>query len=247
MTFGENLFAKNYIEEKTKEAIAKYGFTMEDDYNSVFTFKITTKGFEAKPKAKNITTDSRDYSKIFKTEEIETTINLPFLESNDNDFGLGICFEFERKKFTELFLFQAKYNKAKTDFSSSITRINHYNFEDALTIYSSEKEQTLIVKTMQINTALSKYRSTKDANYLKKAIVSSQKLLEVLQNNFSYTYDRNNNLVCKNLTPCIYDNKTIKLFFTISETAYFYTLKAKVALNDKNYNLDAAAIQITPL
>lgn len=245
--FGENLFAKNYIEEKTKEAIAKYGFTTEDDFNSIFTFKLTTKGFEAKPKAKNITTDSRDYSKIFKTEEVETTINLPFLENKDNDFGLGVCFEFERKKFQELILFQAKYNKAKTDFSSSITRINTYNFEDALMVYSSAQEQSLIVKTMQVNTALSKYNSSKDINYLKNAIASAQELLLVLQNNFSYTYDSKQNLVCKNLTPCIYDNKTIKLFFTISETAYFYTLKAKVSLNDKNYNLDSNTIQITPL
>ncbi len=245
--FSENLFAKNYIEEKTKEAIVKYGFTTDDDYNSVFTFKLTPKGFEAKSRAKNITTDSRDYSKVFKTNEIETTINLPFLESNDNDFGLGVCFEFERKKFTELIVFQAKYNKTRTDFSSSITRINTYNFEDALTIYSSEQEQSLILKTMQINTTLSKYRSTKDINYLKKAIDSCQKLLAVLKNNLSYTYDGSKTLVCKNLTPCVYDNKTIKLFFTINETPYFYTLKAKVALNDKNYNLDAAAIQITPL
>ena len=245
--FGKNFFAKNYIEEKTKEAIAKYGFTVDDDYNSIFTFKLTPKGFEAKPKAKNITTDSRDYTKIFKTEEVETTINLPFIESKDNDFGLGICFEFERKKFQELILFQAKFNKTRTDFSSSITRINTYNFEDALMVYSSGQEQSLIVKTMQVNKTLSKYRSSNDINYLKKAIASAKELLEILQNNFSYTYDRNQNLVCKNLKPCVYDNKTIKLFFTISETAYFFTLKAKVLLNDKNYNLDAAAIQITPL
>lgn len=245
--FGENLFAKNYIEEKTKEAIAKYGFTTDDDYNSLFTFKLTTKGFQAKPKAKNITTDSRDYSKIFRTSEIETTINLPFLESKNNDFGLGVCFEFERKNFQELILFKAKYNKTRTDFSSSITRINTYNFEDALMIYSSDQEQSLIVKTMQVNTTLSNYKSSRDINYLKKAIASTQELLAVLQNNFSYTYDGSKNLVCKNLTPCIYENKTIKLFFTISETAYFYTLKAKVSLNDKNYNLDSATIQITPL
>lgn len=247
MVFGENLFAENYIEEKTRESIAKYGFSTDDDYNSLFTFKITPKGFEAKPKAKNITTDSRDYSKIFKTNEIETTLNLPFLESKDNDFGLGICFEFERKKFQELILFQAKYNKTKTDFSSSITRINAYNFEEALMIYNSDQEQSLIIKTMQVNRALSKYKSSKDVNYLKKAIASNQELLAVLQNNFSYTYDGSKNLVCKNLTPCIYDNKTIKLFFTINETDYFYTLKAKVALNDKNYNLDSPTIQITPL
>ncbi|MGA9638145.1 SNF2-related protein [Flavobacterium sp.] len=245
--FGENLFTQNYIEEKTKDAIAKYGFNTDDDYNSLFTFKFSTKGFEATPKAKNITTDSRDYSKIFKTDEVETTINLPTLNNKDNDFGLGVCFEFERKKFQELILFQAKYNKTKTDFSSSITRINTYNFEDALMFYNSDEEQSLIVKTMQVNTTLSKYKSTKEVTYLKKAIASAQELVTVLQNNFSYTYDGNQNLVRKNLTPCVYDNKTIKLFFTISETAYFYTLKAKVSLNEKNYNLDSNTIQITPL
>ncbi|HAH53794.1 MAG TPA: DNA helicase [Flavobacterium sp.] len=245
--FGENLFAKDYIEEKTKIAIAKYGFTTEDDYNSIFSFKITPKGFEAKPKAKNITTDSRDYSKIFKTEEVDTIINLPFVESEANDFGLGVCFKFDRKKFVELFLFQAKYNKTKTDFSSSITKIDHYNIEDALMIYNSIEEQSLIVKTMQVNRELIKFKTSKDVNYLKKAIASSQELLLALENNFSYTYNCNDSLVRKNLNPCIFDNKTIKLFFTISETAYFYTLKAKLTLDEKNYNLDAAALQITPL
>lgn len=245
--FGENFFAPNYIEEKTAAAIAKYGFSMEDDYNGIFDFKLTPKGFEVKSKAKNITTDSRDYSQIFREKEIESTINLPFIESKDNDFGLGICFEFERKKFQELVLFQAKYNKAKTDFSSSITRINTYNLEDALSIYSSDEEQTLIIKTMQINKALTKFKATKDVNILRNAIASNQKLLEVLQHKLSYTYDEKFNLVRKNLSPCVFDNKSIKLFFVVSETPYFYTLKAKISLNDKNYNLDAAAIQITPL
>jgi SNF2 family DNA or RNA helicase len=245
--FGNNLFAKNYIEEKIKESVTKYGFTTEDDYSSIFSFNITPNGFEAKPKVKNITTDSRDYSKVFQTDIINTTINLPFLDLKDTDFSLGVCFEFEKKKFQELLLFQAKYNKTKTGFSSSITRINYYNIEDALTIYSSDQEQRLIVKTMQLNKLLSKYKLTKDVNYLKKAIASNQDLLEILENSFSYTYDVKNNLVCKNLTPCVFDYKTIKLFFTISETMHFYTLKAKVALNDKNYKLDAAALQITPL
>jgi hypothetical protein len=34
--FGKKLFTKNYIEEKTKEAITKYGFTIHDDYNSIY-------------------------------------------------------------------------------------------------------------------------------------------------------------------------------------------------------------------
>jgi SNF2 family DNA or RNA helicase len=245
--FGNNLFAKNYMEEKAKDAIAKYGFTIEDDYNSIFSFKITPKGFETKSKAKNITTDSRDFSKVFKAEIINTTINLPYLDGRDNDFGLGVCLEFERKKFEQLFLFQAKYNKTRTDFSSSITRVNYYNIEDALTIYSSDQEQRLIIKTMQINKLLSKYKSTKDVNYLKKAIASNQELMDILQNSYSYVYDSKNNLVRKNLEACVYDNRTIKLFFIITETPHFYTLKAKVSLNDKNYNLDAAALQITPL
>lgn len=245
--FGKNLFTKNYIEEKKKEAIAKYGFTINDDYNSIYTFKLTNKGFEAKPKFKNITTDSRDYSKIFNTDEIETTIKLPFLESTNNDFGLGVCFEFDKENFKEVILFQAKYNKARTDFSSSITRINTYNFENVIMVHSSDQEQSLIIKTIQINKALSKFKSSNDVNYLKKAIASNQDLLAVLQNNLSYTYEGSKTLIRKNLTPCIYDNKTIKIFFVIKETPYFYTLKAKVALNDKNYNLDSPSIQITPL
>lgn len=245
--FDNNLFFKNYFEEKIKEAITPYGFTLEDDYNSIFDFSITPKGFQAKPKIKNMITDSRDFSRIFQNENDDTTVNLPYPKNKENEFGLGVYFEFQRKKFEGVTLFQAKYNKTRSDFASSIIPINTYNFEDALTIYSSNEEQFLLTKSIQINKFLSKYKSSKDIGFLKKAIDSNQEFLEIIQNHFSYTYDSNKSLVRKNLIPCTFDKKNIKLFFALSETAYFYTLKAKVAIDGKNYNLNAAAIQITPL
>lgn len=245
--FGDNLFSKNYFDKKIQEVIARYGFTLKDDYNSIFNFKITAKGFEAKAKVKNITIDSKDFSRIFSDEEAETIVNLPYSKIEDDEFGLGIYFEFENKKYKDVTLFQAKYNKTKTDFSSTITPINSYNFEDALTIYTSNEEQSLLAKSIQINKFLSKFKSSKDIDYLKKAIESNQEFFQIIQNKLSYTYENHKSLVRKNLVPCVFEEKTIKLFFTLTETNYFYTLKAKISLNDKNYNLGTASLQITPL
>ncbi|NRS89626.1 ERCC4-related helicase [Flavobacterium sp. 7E] len=245
--FGHDLFSKKYFDTKIQEAIAAYDFTLEDDYHSIFNFSLTPKGFQAKPKIKNMITDSRDFSRIFKDENDDATVYLPNPKTNDNEFGLGVYFEFQRKTFEGVTLFQAKYNKNRTDFSSSITLINTYNFEDALTIYSSNEEQFLLTKSIQINKSLSKYKSSKDIGFLKKAIDSNQEFLQVVQKKLSYTYDNAKSLVRKNLVPCIFEDKTIKLFFTLTETNYFYTLKAKISLDDKNYNLNASAIQISHL
>lgn len=245
--FGDNLFSKTYFEEKTLEAITAQGFTIDDDYNSVFNFSITPKGFVAKPKFKNITTDSRDFSKLFEDEEDYATLNLPIPENQESNFGLGIYFEFEGKKFRTTTLFQAKYNKLKTDFASTITPITTYNFVDALTIYDSDEEHRLIAKSIQINEALGKYNSTKDITYLKKAFASNQDFIQIAQNKLCYNYNNKNTLVRKNLKPIVFENKTISLFFILTETNYFYTLKAKIAIEDKNYNLNATAIQLTPL
>lgn len=245
--FGNDLFSKNYFDKKIQEAIAGYDFTLEDDYNSIFNFSLTPKGFQAKPKIKNMITDSRDFSRIFKDENDDTTVYLPNPKNDENEFGLGVYFEFQRKTFEGVTLFQAKYNKNRTDFASSITLINTYNFEDALTIYSSNEEQFLLTKSIQINKSLSKYKSSKDIGFLKKAVDSNQEFLQVVQKKLSYTYDNAKSLVRKNLVPCIFEDKTIKLFFTLTETNYFYTLKAKVLLDDKNYNLNASAIQISHL
>lgn len=245
--FGDNLFSKNYFQQKTQEAIAAYDFTLEEDYNSIFDFSITPKGFQAKPKIKNMIRDSRDFSRIFQDENDDTTVNLPSSKNQENEFGLGIYFEFQRKNFEGISLFQAKYNKTKTDFASSITPINIYNLEDALTIYTSPEEHSLIAKSIQINKSLAKYKSTKDVDYLKKAIASNKEIIELIPKNLCYIYDGSKNLVRKNLIPCVFDYKTIQLFFTLTETAYFYTLKAKISLDDKNYNINATAIQISPL
>ena len=219
--FGNNLFSQNYFEQKTQEAIAAYDFTLDDDYNSIFNFSITAKGFQAKPKVKNMIMDSRDFSKIFEDDENESILHLPTPKAEVSEYGLGVYFEFERKKFNGIILFQAKYNKTKTDFVSSITSINTNNFEDALVVYSSNKEQFLLTKSIQINKSLAKYHSLKEIGFLKKAIESNQEFIEALQNKFSYIYDRNDSLIRKNLIPCVFENKTIKLFFTLTETNYF--------------------------
>lgn len=245
--FGDNLFTKNYFQEKVLNALAANGFTAEDDYDSIFSFNLTTEGFKVESKMKNMILDSKDFSKIFKDDQEEITINLPYSKNTQNDFGIGIYFDFYKKRFMEFSLFQAKFNKTKTDFSSSISQINTHNFDEALVLYSSDEEHILILKSILIKKALLKYSSSMNIEFLKNAIEANKDFIAIIKKYLCYTYDSAKSLVRKNISPAVIETKSIKLFFTITETNHFYTLKAKVSIDEINYNLNASSLQISPL
>ena len=245
--FGNDFFNENYFQSKIEKIVVENGFSLNEDYHSIFNFQLTPQGFQASYKVENLVSNSRDISILVENDLDDMTIKLPSRSIIKEDYGLGLIFEFYRKLFGETSLFQGKYNKTKTDFSSSIVLINSHNFEDALMVYEREEEQTLILRSIQIDRSLSKYRTSKDIQYLKKAISANVDFLKLIENKFNFIFDSGKSLVRKNLTPAKIEQKEIKLIFNLSETPYFYTLKAKLCIEDKNYNLNATALQISPL
>lgn len=245
--FGTDFFTENYFQEKIEKIVVENGFSLEEDYHSIFNFQLTSRGFQASYKVDNLVSGSRDVSILVENDLDDMSIKLPEFSKVADNFGLGVFFEFYRKTFTRTNLFQAKYNKTKTDFSSSVVPINSSNFEDALMVYDNAEEQTLIFKSIQIDRSLAKFKSSKDIQYLKKAVSANLDFLKLIENRFNFIFDAGKSLVRKNLTQAKIENKDIKLFFSLTETPYFYTLKAKLCIEDKNYNLNAAALQISPL
>jgi len=246
-TFGSDFFKPLYFEEKIKAHLAKYGMTLENDYEKIFTFELSTTGFKINSKYKNIQEVVSDSLPTFGNENVETMLAMPYAGEPEGDYGLAFCFEFNKKNFDEIIPVQAKFNKARTDFSSSFTPIDFANLNSGLQFFEKDNEQELIVKTLQINSLLKKYKNNKGiGGPLKRAIHYFKEIIPTLQTNFLYKHDDRESLVRKNISPITIDEKPIKLFFTLSESELFYTLKAKVAIDETNYNINATKIMITP-
>jgi SNF2 family DNA or RNA helicase len=247
-TFGTSIFSPTYIEDQTEFKLKKYGFTTEDNYQSVFKFELTPKGFTTTSKFKNIIRDETDFSDIFQDESEFSLIHLPALRGErDTEHGLGIFFEFNKKKLDSAIPFQGKYNKAKSDFASSIVTLGYENIQESFNFFEEDHQQKTILKTFQINALTNEFHNQKDLNSLKKAIENLESVLPNWEKTFLYKYDNKNSLVRKNLRPLTLSYLPIKLVFQISESDYFYNLKAKIAIEGKKYNFNSASIAVSTL
>jgi SNF2 family DNA or RNA helicase len=247
-TFGTSIFSPTYIEDQTEFKLKKYGFTTEDNYQSVFKFELTPKGFTTTSKFKNIIRDETDFSDIFQDESEFSLIHLPALRGErDTEHGLGIFFEFNKKKLDSAIPFQGKYNKAKSDFASSIVTLGYENIQESFNFFEEDHQQKTILKTFQINALTNEFHNQKDLNSLKKAIENLESVLPNWEQTFLYKYDNKNSLVRKNLRPLTVSYLPIKLVFQISESDYFYNLKAKITIDGKKYNFNSASIAVSTL
>lgn len=245
--FGDNLFASNYMQEKTNAYLATVGFSPEDNYQEIFSFSITPKGFKVNSKYKNISSKLDDLTDIFENELTERITFLPSLKTQSENYGLGLCFEFDKKELNHIIPVRAKYNKAKTDFASSFDSIDFVNLNNFLIEFEDSEDQNLILKTLQINNLIEKFESHNQLDYIIKATETVKDILPKWKNTLIYKYDDRDTLVRKNLSPLSIEEKKIKLFFTLTQSDYFYTLKAKLAIDDKSYNLNASALSISDL
>ena len=244
-TFGDAVFCPNYMELKMEEELKKYGLTMLDDYDSLLKFELTTKGFKATPKFKNIVSEAIDFTAIFKDTTSLDIIPLPAIyEADDHEYGLGVCFEFSKKNLRSIYPFQGKINKAKTDISSSITPIEYENLENTLIYFDTDETHNNILKTLQIGNLVHHFAKDKNINSLKKAIDTVKQILPIWEKTFLYQYDYTNSLVRKNLQPLTISNLPLKLSFILSETEFFYNLKAKLEIDGTKHNLNSQKLTI---
>lgn len=245
---GNNFFADNYLEEKIKTHLAQYNLTLEDDYEKIFQYEITTKGLRVTSNFKNIKPIVEQVNSIYDTDSTELIAQLPYTNTADNEtFGVGICIEISKKKYVEIFPISGKYNKLKTDFSSSLQEIRYENLNATLLLFENKNTQNLIINTLQINSLIAEAKSGKNLSALNRAIAIFKENIESIKENLFYSYDTKNSFVRKNIEPLTIEEKPIKLFFHLTENEFFYTLKAKISIEDNNYNINATKLIICPL
>ncbi|MDF1518570.1 MAG: SWIM zinc finger family protein, partial [Lutibacter sp.] len=127
-TFGNDFFTENYFENLISEFLKQYGLTLNDDYQKYFEFTLRPDGIYQTSKFQNIAPLAN--ISLHKTEDDNLLAQLPYSEVAENrSFGVGVCIEMTKSKFQDIFPVKAKFNKAKTDFSSSFDEIYFSNLE----------------------------------------------------------------------------------------------------------------------
>ncbi len=247
-TFGNDYFTENYLQNKIKNHLAQYNLTLEDEYEKVFQYELTTNGLKINSNYKNIQTVVEKSNPLYLNNTSEIMAQLPYFKrSEDKQVALGLVVEIYKNKFSDIYTVQGKLNKQKNDISSSLVPINSNNINEMLLCFEEDLEQKTILKTLQINTLLNEYNRYKSILFLNKAIHLLHETIPFYNDSFLYSYNHSNSLVRKNLEPLTIDNKPIKLFFTFTESELFYTLKPKLKIGDTNYNINASKLLVTPI
>ncbi len=52
--FGDDFFIDDFVKRHTEKRLAQYGLCLDDDYNQIIDFELTTKGLVEIPKVKNL-------------------------------------------------------------------------------------------------------------------------------------------------------------------------------------------------
>ncbi|HEY9220609.1 MAG TPA: DEAD/DEAH box helicase [Lutibacter sp.] len=244
-TFGNDFFTENYLENQISEFLKPYGLTLNDDYQKYFEFTLKPDGIYQTSKFQNIAPLTN--ISLHKTEDGNLLAQLPYAEVAENrSFGVGVCIEMTKSKFQDIFPVKAKFNKAKTDFSSSFDEIYFSNLEYHIDVFENDNDRNFVFKLLQIKKAIFSKKNKADLQEQQKITHLFNEILPELHSKFIYAHNPKNSLTRKNLQPLTIAEAEIKLYFVLSETDLFYNLKPKIAINGKNHNIDAQKLLITP-
>lgn len=242
-TFGDNFFHKDYFQEFIKQHLAYYGMTIDDDYKDIFRYDLTPKGIKVFSKYKNIQIQIQDDVVAPSNENFQIYSAVGYQSTIEKPYGMGISFVFDKNKFITISPVVAKYNKQRNDLISGFSPINFANLNDSLLVIEDVSKQDIMLKMIQISDLMNRKES--DFSYIKKAIQLFQELKPKLDELFIFKYDSNDTFTRKNLVPLQIVEAPITLFFKLSEGDKLYTLKAKIKIGDKNYNINASKLCIS--
>lgn len=243
--FGNNYFHENFFQDYISKHLEQFGMTINDDYLNIFDYQLTTSGIKVTSKFKNIQQQITDISDDFSDDKFGVFSATGYQSTKEMPHGMGICFKFYKKKLEQISPVLAKYNKQRTDFASSFAPISFDNLNEMLLQIEEKDTIDILLKTLQISDILT--RNLQEHGHLKKAIQLFQELVPKFQELHLYRHDDRDTLTRKNLGLIEITQEPIALFFTLTENDLFFTLKAKIKIGDKNYNINASKISVNPV
>ena len=250
--FGKDFFNPNYIENQKSEFLKNYGLSLTDDYQRFFDFSFGVHGLQVVEKVKNIVPSLKFAvdSLLPKLNQKEDDAFLIPLQSNSTelDYGIGFCFELYKNgaiDYFKFYPFKAKYKKHSTEFASSFSEIDPYNLIAKLkNIQDSDK--MLLFKTLGFVEVYKKFLKQSSIEAFRDAFVEFNDIINSTSEYPFFQKKMRDTFVKKNVTPVVFSNENAILSFTFTENEDLFTLKPKITIEDKGYQINSSKIKIFP-
>ena len=248
--YGANIFSPNYLIDSIAGFLQNYNLSMEDDYEKFFDFSLGIKGLEVVEKFKNIVPSLED-AKENIIPEIEKKDSLHILKqekTTEKTHGLGFCFELTTRKknpFFNLIPFRAKFKKRSTDFVSSFQGIDNFNFIE-LTKNLNVEDKLLTIKSLNFQDVNYDFIDEFNIENYRKAFINFQEFNDASKKHLFFEKKSLKSLTKKNLKPVVFWAEKPRLFFTLTKSDDFYTLKGKLTIEDSTYQIDSNQVKIYP-
>jgi SNF2 family DNA or RNA helicase len=249
--YGEAVFSPSYLEDSIKEYIKPYNLTLEDNYQKFFDFSVNKDGFKVVEKVKNfVPSIEAAKEKLIPTlENKDMLLILKKSNPKNRQYNIGFCLEFGssyKKAFFDLIPFMAKLKKNSYEFVSSFKEIDDYNFIENTQSFDVEK-RLIVMKAIEFQNKNSLLYDSFSIKNLKNASIAFHEFLQQAKNFLFFQKKNSKTLIKKNLEAVEFKKESPVLFFTLQETEYSYTLKAKLKIENKTYSLDSKSVTIYPL
>lgn len=251
--FGDDFFHPDFIDRKKGEFLKEYGLTLNDDYHKYFDFSMNRNGLQVTEKVKNIIPSFKIAAEVLipKLAASEENTLLVYKQNEPNTFekGIGFCFELYKNKainFFDFFPFKAKYKKNTQEFASKFKEINSYDFFEHLKDIS-EVEKSILLKALEFNESYQKFLNTFSVETFRNTFVEFNSFLQEANEFAFFTKKEKDTLVKKNLNPISFSSEHPILSFEFIEKDDLFTLKPKISIQDKEYQINSSKIKIFPL
>lgn len=252
-TFGENIFSPNYIDAKKEEFLKQYGLSLTDNYQKFFDFSFGIHGLEVIEKVKNIVPSVAVASENLLPnldEKLESSLFIPKHSSKDEfQHGIGFCFglyKIDGVDFFRFFTFKAKYKKRSSEFVSSFKEIDPYYFLDQLKKEVSVSDKHLVMKSLEFNQSYERFIHNFSIEDYREAFIEFNSFMDSAFEYPLFIKKQRTTLVKKHLTAIRFSEEHPTLRFTLTESEDLFTLKPKLTIEDKSYQINSSKIKIFP-
>ena len=248
--YGNAIFSPDYLNNSIVEFLQRYNMSIDDDYEKFFDFSLGIKGLEVVEKAKNIV-PSLEVAKENIIPTIEKKDSLYILKEEktiEKTHGLGFCFELTTRKkipYFNLIPFKAKYKKRSTEFISSYQDIDSYDFIELTKDFDTE-DKLITIKALNFQGINYNFIDEFNIESFRKVFIRFQDFINTSKKYLFFEKKTLKSLTKKNLKPIVFKLEKPKLFFTLSEKENFYTLKGKLTIEGKTYQIDSSLVKIYP-
>ena len=241
--FGLNYFSPTFESDVKNEILAREGLLGKIEFDEVFDLIISEEGVDYDEKVLNVKSVDDSPLRLFGANR--QAFYLPPSSKDEEEIGIGLCFEFNKKELYSVYPFSGKYNPKKQQITSKLGIINEYNFDQILRKIKRDKEKQFLFQATQLAKVYANTPETAHVDDMNLLWETTNKVLPFLPNMPIYRYNNRHSFVKKNVVELTYDAAFIEPVVKIIEQEKFYKLEFKVRIQDKLYGLKSKDVFVT--